>query len=104
MAYSGRAMESASRVDAQPTGRQRRGAAAAAAIEPRLLVVRHARYQHQFYDILSWWIARFAPQFQGLLDIRNLPFELPPDTRRGAPWGALVAWLQDPVENWSMRT
>lgn len=71
---------------------------------PRMLVLRHASYRHDFYDVLTDWITRHHPEHADLLELRELPFDLPADAAPGRPYGAVVPWLQDPVQLWSMET
>lgn len=71
---------------------------------PRVLVLRHASHQRDFYQVVEDWIRRYQPQYDGLLDVQDLPLRLPPDATRGHPYGAMVSWLQDPVQAWSQET
>ena len=67
----------------------------------RLLVVCHATRQRDFYSVIQQWIGHFCPPYARLLDVRELPFALGPEAARNRPYGAMVPWLQDPVEQWS---
>jgi hypothetical protein len=68
---------------------------------PRMLVVRHPTYRHDFYQVIDNWIRHFGGPHAGLLDVRDLPLDLNPQQQGGQPYGAMVPWLQDPVQHWS---
>lgn len=67
---------------------------------PRLLIVRHRKYQRRFYDVIPRWIAANAPQLAPLFDVRELPVRI----KDWSPYVLHTAWLQDPVEQWSQET
>lgn len=71
-------------------------------IEPsRVLVVRHALFQRDFYQIIENWARHYLPD---RLDVQDLPFTLSDEAIAKRTYGAMVPWLQDPVQQWSQET
>ena len=65
----------------------------------RILAVQHAEVRKGFYDVMLDWAREHFPALHALFDVRVLPVQ--PHW-----WGvrALVPWLQDPVQQWSLPT
>jgi hypothetical protein len=68
--------------------------------KPRLLIVRHRRYQRRFFDVILKWVAANVPELTPLFDVRELPTPI----RDWSPFVLHVPWLQDPVQEWSPET
>ena len=64
----------------------------------RFLLVQHHRHQRGFYDVVLDWVAVNLPDELWRFDLRELPVRLP----RDGGHVAMIPWLQDPVEDWSM--
>jgi hypothetical protein len=67
--------------------------------ERQFLVVRHPGKRPRFYDVIVDWVTEHVPELRGHFDLRWLPC-------RVADWSRYalhIPWLQDPVENWSLR-
>ncbi len=71
-----------------------------AAPRPRFLIVRHRNYQRRFFDVIPRWIAANVPQLAPLFEVRDLPVRI----KDWSPYALHAAWLQDPVEMWSLET
>jgi hypothetical protein len=68
--------------------------------QPRFLIVRHRKYQRQFFDIILKWVAANLPELAPLFDVRDLPVRV----RDWAPFALHAPWLQDPVQQWCGET
>ena len=66
----------------------------------RFLVVHHRTTYCGFNDEVLDWVATNLPGERARFHVRALPYELPRETNERL----LIAWLQDPVEAWSLRT
>src|SRR5687767_11942523 len=51
------------------------------------------------YDLVPEWVRENFPEHASLFQVELLPYQLNPDVR----FGLHVAWLRDPVEEWSME-
>jgi hypothetical protein len=63
----------------------------------RVLIVRHRKYQRPFFDVILKWVKANIPELASLFDVRDLPVRV----RDWSPYALHVAWLQDPVQEWS---
>lgn len=64
---------------------------------PRILVLRHATHQRNFFAHVLGWMEHYAPDVLAMFLFEDLPC-------RRESWGEVVAhhaWLQDPVREWS---
>jgi hypothetical protein len=64
------------------------------------LIVHHKSKYRGFYDAVLDWVALNLPEQRGLFEVRALPWSLPKDPRHLV----MIPWLQDPVEQWCLRT
>jgi hypothetical protein len=67
--------------------------------EIKFLVVRHGRYKPRRYDIILDWIAANLPEIRPYFELHQLPCRI-------TDWSKYrlhLPWLQDPVQQWSMR-
>lgn len=65
---------------------------------PRIHVVRHPTFMRDFYSIILSWVDEHAPELSSLFLVEDLT--------RWPRWDEVVmhtAWLQDPVQQWSMQ-
>lgn len=67
---------------------------------PRFLIVRHKKYQRTFFDVILRWVEANLPGLSPLFDVRELPTRV----KNWSPYALHVAWLQDPVQQWSATT
>src|SRR5262245_21900208 len=67
---------------------------------PRFLIVRHPRFRRFFFEVFPRWVEVNFPALFPLFDIRDLPVRV----RNWPQYAMHTAWLQDPVQRWSMRT
>src|SRR5271166_2780470 len=65
--------------------------------EARFLVVRHARDNTHFYDVLLRWLETNFPAIRARFELRHLPI-LACNCKQFA---LHIPWLQDPVQAWS---
>ena len=51
------------------------------------------------YDVVLTWIAENFPDYAGLFQVEKMPYAFRPD----GDFALHTAWIQDPVQNWSMQ-
>ena len=66
----------------------------------RFLIVRHRSYRRFFFDILCRWVKINLPSLDPWFEVRDLPVRVKDWSR----YALHTAWLQDPVQRWSMDT
>ena len=66
---------------------------------PRFLVVRHPKNHRQFYDVFLTWVDVNFPELSPLFDLHDLPGNI----RDWSHYALHIPWLQDPVQQWSMK-
>ena len=67
--------------------------------EIKFLVLRHGRYKPRRYDIILDWIAANLPEIRPYFELHQLPGRI-------TDWSKYklhLPWLQDPVQQWSIR-
>jgi hypothetical protein len=66
----------------------------------RFLIVRHRSYRRFFFVVLLRWVKTNLPDLRHWFEVHDLPVRI-------HDWSRYVlhaAWLQDPVQRWSMET
>jgi len=69
-------------------------------VNPRFLIVRHPRFRRFFFDVFVHWAEANFPDLAPRFDVRDLPVRV----RNWSDYALHAAWLQDPVQRWSMTT
>jgi hypothetical protein len=70
-----------------------------ATAEKRFLVVRHGLNSPGFYDIILEWVADNLPDSRKYFELHQLPCRI----QDWSQYCLHIPWLQDPVQQWSMR-
>ena len=66
----------------------------------RFLVVRHRTYRRFFFEVILRWLSTNLPQLRPWFEVHELPVRVKDWSR----YCLHVAWLQDPVQRWSIKT
>ena len=67
--------------------------------DERFLITRHPAKTPRFYDVLLDWTQSRLPRVRGRFELRMLPLAV----RIPSRYVLHVPWLQDPVQQWSVR-
>jgi hypothetical protein len=68
--------------------------------QQRFLIVRHRSYRRFFFSIILRWLQANFPQLSSHFEVRDLPIRVKDWSR----YALHTAWLQDPVQRWSLKT
>lgn len=66
----------------------------------RFLIVRHRTYRRFFFEVILRWLKTNLPDVAPRFEVRELPLRV----KDWARYCLHVAWLQDPVQRWSVKT
>jgi hypothetical protein len=66
----------------------------------RFLIVRHKTYRRFFFEVIIRWLRTNLPEIAPWFEVRELPVRVKDWSR----YCMHTAWLQDPVQRWSMKT
>lgn len=66
----------------------------------RFLIVRHRTYRRFFFAGFLRWVQANLPHLRPWFEVRELPLRV----KHWSQYALHVAWLQDPVQRWSIKT